>query len=88
MSASQDRALIVWDRILFPDGAPVTISEPTSDVSGNAGLSDRTDHHWDRVFAAAGLATLLGIGAELGPDDGDIERAIRRGTTETVSEAG
>ena len=41
------------------------------------------------MFAAAGLATILGIGAELGPgDDGDIERAIRRGTTDTISEAG
>ncbi|MFN3314145.1 MAG: TrbI/VirB10 family protein [Hyphomonas sp.] len=85
----QDRALIVWDRVIFPDGASITITEPGSDVSGYAGLSDQTDHHWRRIFAAAGLATLLGIGAELGPGgDGDIERAIRRGTTDTVSQAG
>ena len=89
VSFGQDRALVVWDRILFPDGSSVSISEPGSDASGYAGLKDQTDHHWDKVFAAAGLATLLGIGAELGPgDDGDIERAIRRGTTDTVSEAG
>ncbi len=89
VSFGQDRALVVWDRILFPDGGSISISEPGSDVSGYAGLKDRTDHHWDKVFAAAGLATLLGIGAELGPgEDGDIERAIRRGTTDTVSEAG
>jgi type IV secretory pathway VirB10-like protein len=89
VSFGQDRALVVWDRILFPDGASITISEPASDASGYAGLKDRTDHHWDKVFAAAGLATLLGIGAELGPgEDGDIERAIRRGTTDTINEAG
>ena len=89
VSFGQDRALVVWDRILFPDGASITISEPGSDASGYAGLKDRTDHHWDKVFAAAGLATLLGIGAELGPgEDGDIERAIRRGTTDTINEAG
>ena len=42
-----------------------------------------------QVFAAAGLATLLGIGAGLGPgEEGDIERAIRRGTTDTINEAG
>ena len=41
------------------------------------------------MFAAAGLATLLGIGAGLGPgEEGDIERAIRRGTTDTINEAG
>ena len=89
VSFGQDRALVVWDRILMPDGSSITISEPGSDASGYAGLKDRTDHHWDKVFAAAGLATLLGIGAELGPgDDGDIERAIRRGTTDTINEAG
>ncbi len=89
VSFGQDRALVVWDRILMPDGSSITISEPGSDASGYAGLTDRTDHHWDKVFAAAGLATLLGIGAELGPgDDGDIERAIRRGTTDTINEAG
>ena len=89
VSFGQDRALIVWDRILMPDGSSITISEPGSDTAGYAGLKDRTDHHWDRVFAAAGLATLLGVGAELGPgEDGDIERAIRRGTTDTINEAG
>ncbi len=89
VSFGQDRALVVWDRILMPDGSSITISEPGSDASGYAGLKDRTDQHWDKVFAAAGLATLLGIGAELGPgEDGDIERAIRRGTTDTINEAG
>lgn len=89
VSFGQDRALVVWDRILMPDGSSITITEPGSDASGYAGLKDRTDHHWDKVFAAAGLATLLGIGAELGPgEDGDIERAIRRGTTDTINEAG
>ena len=89
VSFGQDRALIVWDRILMPDGSSITISEPGSDTAGYAGLKDRTDHHWDRIFAAAGLATLLGIGAELGPgEDGNIERAIRRGATDTINEAG
>jgi type IV secretion system protein VirB10 len=89
VSFGQDRALVVWDRLIFPDGSSIQISEPGADASGYAGLSDRTDHHWDRVFIAAGLATLLGIGAELGSDgDGDIERAIRRGTSDTVNQAG
>lgn len=89
VSFGQDRALVTWDRIIFPDGSSIVISAPGADAQGYAGLSDRTDHHWDRVFAAAGLATILGIGAELGSDgDGDIERAIRRGTTDTINEAG
>ena len=89
VSSGQDRALVTWDRIMFPDGSSIVISAPGADAQGFAGLSDRTDHHWGRVFAAAGLATILGIGAELGADgDGDIERAIRRGTTDTINQAG
>ncbi|RIJ32743.1 TrbI/VirB10 family protein [Henriciella mobilis] len=90
VSFGQDRALVVWDRIIFPDGSSIQISEPGADGEGYAGLSDRTDHHWNRVFAAAGLATILGIGAELGSssEDDDIVRAIRRGTTDTVNQAG
>ena len=89
VSFGQDRALVTWDRIIFPDGSSIVISAPGADAQGYAGLSDRTDHHWGRVFAAAGLATILGIGAELGSDgDGDIERAIRRGTTDTINQAG
>ena len=89
VSFGQDRALVTWDRIIFPDGASISISAPGADAQGYAGLADRTDHHWNRVFVAAGLATILGVGAELGPtSDGDIERAIRRGTTDTVNQAG
>ena len=89
VSFGQDRALVTWDRIIFPDGSSIVISAPGADVQGFAGLSDRTDHHWDRVFLAAGLATILGIGAGLGADgDGDLERAIRRGGADTVNQAG
>jgi type IV secretory pathway VirB10-like protein len=88
ISFGQSRALLLWDRILFPDGRSIRISEPGTDESGAAGLSDKTDNHWDRVLAAAGLATILGIGAELGKDDDGLERAIRRGFGDSVSEAG
>jgi type IV secretion system protein VirB10 len=89
VSFGQDRALITWDRIIFPDGSSIVISAPGADGRGFAGLSDRVDHHWDRVFAAAGLASILGIGGELGSGgEDDIERAVRRGVGETVNEAG
>ncbi len=89
VSFGQDRALVTWNRILFPDGRSIIISAPGGDAQGFAGLSDKTDHHWDRVFAAAGLATLLNIGSELGSNDNsDIVRAIRNGTSDTINQAG
>ena len=88
VSFGQSRALLVWERIIFPDGSSIVISEPGADAQGFAGLSGKTDHHWDRVFVAAGLATILGIGTELGNDGSDIERAIRRGSADTLNQAG
>ncbi|MEM0985578.1 MAG: TrbI/VirB10 family protein [Pseudomonadota bacterium] len=89
VSFGQDRALISLDRIIFPDGSSIVISALGADAQGSAGLADRVDHHWDRVFAAAGLATILGIGAELGAGGEDeIERAVRRGVGDTVNQAG
>ena len=88
ISFGQSRALLVWDRILFPDGRSIRISEPGADAAGAAGLSDRTDNHWNKVLAAAGLATILGMGAEFGKDDDGLERAIRRGFGDSISNAG
>ena len=91
VSFGQERALIVWDRIIFPKGSSIQIDAlPGADLGGYAGLSDKVDNHWGRVFTAAGLATLLGIGSELAFDDDDneIARAIRDGTQDTTNQAG
>lgn len=91
VSFGQERALIVWDRIIFPNGSSVQIDAlPGADLGGYAGLSDKVDNHWGRVFTAAGLATLLGIGSELAFDDDDneIARAIRDGAQDTTNQAG
>lgn len=89
VSFGQDRALVTWDRIIFPDGSSVQVSEPGTDAGGAAGLAGRTDHHWDRVFTAAGLATLLAVGAEAGTSDSsDLEQAVRRGFGDSVARTG
>lgn len=91
VSFGQERALIVWDRVLFPDGASIKIDAlPGADQSGYAGLKDKVDNHWGRVFVAAGLASLLGIGTELAIDDNDdgLVRAVRDGFQDTANQAG
>lgn len=91
VSFGQERALVVWDRVLFPDGASIQIDAlPGADRQGYAGLSDRVDNHWGRVFTAAGLATLLGVGTELAFDDDEtgIARAVRDGFQDTTNQAG
>ncbi|MBV7255904.1 TrbI/VirB10 family protein [Pacificimonas sp. WHA3] len=86
----QRRALLVWTRLILPDGRSIVLErQPGADPAGYAGLEDRVDHHWGRLFLAAGLATVLNIGAELGADDdSDIARAIREGSQDTIGRAG
>ncbi|GJL95457.1 MAG: conjugal transfer protein TrbI [Hyphococcus sp.] len=90
VSFGQDRALIVWDRVLFPDGASLQVDAmPGADAAGYAGLSDKVDNHWGRVFVAAGLASLLGVGTELAVDDDDgLTGAIRDSYQDTANQAG
>lgn len=86
----QERVLLVWNRLILPDGRSIVLErQPGADASGFAGLQDRVDNHWGRLFRAGVLSTLLGVGAELGNDsDSDIARAIRDGAQESVGDAG
>lgn len=86
----QRRLLLAWTRLILPDGRSVVLErQPGTDEAGYAGLDDRVDNHWDRLFLAAGLSTILNIGAELGQnDDDEIARAIREGTQDTIGRAG
>ena len=90
VSFGQDRALIVWDRVLFPDGASIQIDAlPGADQYGYAGLSDKVDNHWGRVFGAAGLASIFGIGSELVVENEDrIANAVRDSFQDTANQAG
>ncbi|MEM7508916.1 MAG: TrbI/VirB10 family protein [Pseudomonadota bacterium] len=86
----QRRILLVWTRIILPDGHSIVLErQPGADSAGYAGLEDGVDHHWGGVLRAAVLSTLLNIGAELGTDDDDpIASAIRDGAQDTIGDAG
>lgn len=52
-------------------------------------IYNKVDHHWGRVFAVAGLASLLGIGTELAVDSDDqIANAVRDRIQDTANQAG
>lgn len=86
----QSRVLLAWSRLILPDGRSIVLErQPTSDARGYVGLQDGTDYHWGRVLKAALVSTLLGVGSELvAGGDGDLTRAIRRGTQDSVGRAG
>jgi type IV secretion system protein VirB10 len=87
----QSRALLVWQRIILPDGASIRIDNaPATDASGYAGLSDKVDYHTSRLIKGIALSTLLGVGTELtfGGNESDLVRALRESTQQNASQAG
>ncbi|CDX37920.1 putative TRBI CONJUGAL TRANSFER TRANSMEMBRANE PROTEIN [Mesorhizobium sp. ORS 3359] len=87
----QKRALLVWQRIILPDGSSIEIDNlPATDTAGYAGLEDKVDFHVWQLIKGVAMATLLGVGTELsfGENESDLVKAIRESTQQNVSQAG
>ena len=87
----QSRALVVWQRIILPDGSSIRIDNvPATDTQGYAGLSDRIDRHTWQLLKGVALSTLLGVGTELsfGSTESDLVRAIRESAQQSGARAG
>lgn len=69
-SYGDHRLLLVWDRIVFPNGwsIPLRRMEGT-DPTGAAGLRDRVDNHLDRLAGAIGLSAIISVIADNAEDD-------------------
>ena len=91
----QERALVVWQRIILPDGSSIVIDNlPATDTGGYAGLADQVDFHTWKLLKGVALATVLGVGSELAFDSGnslgdsDLIRALQQSTQATTNRAG
>jgi type IV secretion system protein VirB10 len=87
----QSRALLVWRRIVLPNGSSIQIDNlPATDDAGYAGLEDEVDFHTWRLIKGVVLSTLLGVGTELslGGEESDLLRALRESTQQNVNRAG
>jgi type IV secretion system protein TrbI len=91
VSFGQSRALLVWTRLIMPNGRSIVLErQPGADAAGFAGLEDGVDNHWGQILRAAAISTLLAVGTEAGAGDEESElvRAIRRGSSDSISQTG
>ncbi len=87
----QKRALVVWQRLILPNGTSVLIDNlPATDEAGYAGLEDEVDFHTWQLLKGIGLATLIGVGTELsfGDQENDLVAAIRESAQQNTSRSG
>jgi len=56
----QDRLLVAWQRLIFPNGNQLSIgSMPGIDDQGAAGFADQVDRHMLRIFGSAALMSVI-----------------------------
>ena len=62
----QKRALVVWNRIIFPDATSLTLKGmPGSDAAGFAGFADQVDNHYWKIFGSAAAMSVFSAAAQL-----------------------
>ena len=64
---AQQRVLISWRRLLFPNGASLSLREgmPGTDALGAAGFSDQVNNHYLKIFGGALLLSVISAGIQL-----------------------
>lgn len=60
----QSRVLVVWQRVLLPDGTSLRLMSPGTDGLGRAGMAGDVDNHFMERFGAAFLVSMIGVAVE------------------------
>jgi type IV secretion system protein VirB10 len=90
ISFGQSRVLLVWGRVIMPNGSSVVLEhQQGADSAGYAGLEDDVDYHWGNLLKAAAISTVLGISSELVLNSNNaVVQALRSGAENTVNQTG
>lgn len=66
VNTGQDRVMVTWQRIIYPDGSSLNIENMQGvDPSGYSGFEDKTDNHYKATFGQALLLSIFSAGAQL-----------------------
>ena len=89
----QSRALVVWTRLILPDGRGLDLDRLIgTDGAGQSGFADRVDHHTGKLLEAGLLSSLFGLGSNLATstsgNNNDIAFAIRDSAGQSVGRVG
>jgi type IV secretion system protein VirB10 len=90
----QRRVLLVWTRLILPDGSSITLDRlQGTDPGGYSGLEDKVDSHWGRIFAGAALSTLLGVNSQLvaqnqNANSASVTVAVRQSSQDSLNQVG
>jgi type IV secretion system protein TrbI len=89
----QSRVLVVWTRLLRPDGSWVSLEGmPGTDLSGYAGLTGPVNNHYLRLISGVVLGSIIGAGAQVGAGANNQNPSFSalavQGAAQNINEAG
>lgn len=62
----QSRVLVVWDRLVHPDGRALALQSMLgADATGASGFADEVHSHYGRIFGSALLMSVISAGVQL-----------------------
>ncbi|NKJ82711.1 IncP-type conjugal transfer protein TrbI [Rhizobium leguminosarum] len=83
VSFGQERVLVVWTDLIFPNGATLQIGGMAgTDAEGYGGFKDKVDRHLWRTWSSAALIALIGTGIDM-----SMPQSSTLATQETASDA-
>jgi type IV secretion system protein VirB10 len=78
----QERLLVAWQRLIFPDGTKLNIGGmPGTDLIGAAGLEDQVDRHYTSIFGSSLLLSVMTAGVTLSQQN-DNPSGVGQGSTQ------
>lgn len=90
ISYGQTRILVVWQRLIFPDGRSLNLDKFSGvDMSGYAGVTGKVNNHTYDLFKAVVLSSILGAGTSVitdkkNNDDNDWKSSAGNGAGEQI----
>ncbi len=87
-SPGMHRVLVIWNRLIRPDGIAIRIGSPATGPMGQAGIGGRVDTHFVERFASALLQSALTVGVNLASTRSSSNNAIYVGLPTQAAQLG
>jgi type IV secretion system protein VirB10 len=84
LAIGESRAFVIWTRLILPDGMSISLTSPTTDTLGRAGLGGKVDRHFLQRFGSAILLSIIGAAIDAAVDE-EGGQVVISSTTEAFS---
>ncbi|MDB5703204.1 MAG: virB10 [Sphingomonas bacterium] len=76
LQPGQNRATVMWTRLVRPDGVTIALGSPAADPLGRVGIKGRVNSHFFERFGSAILQSTLDVGVNLASRIGNSNSAV------------